>query len=68
LKAMSIGHRDVMIQLVHEYQSLNDAHIEYRHCPTALDFSRIVKSNRPVVFTGIFLQVADEIPFRIGPR
>lgn len=48
---MSITHRDVMIQLIREYQSLNDTGVDYRSSPTALEFSRIVRSNRPVVFT-----------------
>src|ERR1700738_3359926 len=47
---MSVG-QNVMIQLIREYQELNDGHIEYRNSPpTALEFSRIVRSNRPVVF------------------
>lgn len=48
---MSINHRDVILQLVREYQSFNLSQIEYRDSPpTALEFSRILRSNRPVVF------------------
>lgn len=48
---MSITHRDVMLQLIREYQSLNNPQIECRDSPpSALEFSRILMSNRPVVF------------------
>jgi hypothetical protein len=48
---MSIDHRDVMLQLIREYQSFNLSQIEYRDSPpTALEFSRVLRSNRPVVF------------------
>jgi hypothetical protein len=56
---MSITHRDVMIQLIREYQSLNDTSVDYRSSPTALEFSRIVRSNRPVVFTSTSFEFVD---------
>jgi len=53
---MSVGHRDVMLQLIREYQSLNSPHVEYRDSsPTPLEFSRILRSNRPVVFKSSIL-------------
>jgi jumonji domain-containing protein 7 len=45
-----MSYRQVTTRLVREYQELNDSQVEYRDKPTALDFSRIVRSNRPVVF------------------
>jgi hypothetical protein len=51
--SMSPSHYDVMLNLVREYQSLNGVQVEYRDSPpTALEFLRIVHSNRPVVFKG----------------
>lgn len=51
---MSIDHRDVILQLIRDYQSLNSAQVEYRDSsPTALQFSRILRSNRPIVFRGL---------------
>jgi hypothetical protein len=48
---MTSGHQDVILQLIREYQALNASEIEYRNSsPTPLEFSRIVRSNRPVVF------------------
>lgn len=50
---MRSSHYDVILSLVREYQSLNGIQIEYRDFPpTALEFSRILRSNRPVVFKG----------------
>ena len=65
---MSIVHRDVILQLIREYQALNAPNIEYRNsAPTALEFSRILNSNRPVVFksAGPFRTVAYRCRFNI---
>jgi len=48
---MSIGHQDVVKQLIREYQSLNGIDVQvFNTPPTPLEFARIVKANRPVVF------------------
>jgi hypothetical protein len=48
---MSITYCNVILQLIREYQALNAPSVEYRNSPpTALEFSRILNSNRPVVF------------------
>jgi hypothetical protein len=63
---MSIAHRDVILQLIREYQALNTPNIEYRNSsPAALEFSRILNSNRPVVFKSAdpFLIVAHRSRF-----
>jgi len=51
LLAMPVGHVDVMLQLIRDYQSLNSPIVEsFDQSPTSLEFSRILRSNRPVVF------------------
>jgi hypothetical protein len=47
---MTVSHQDVALQLIRDYQSFNSHSIEC--CivpPTALEFSRYVRSNRPIV-------------------
>jgi peptidyl-lysine (3S)-dioxygenase / protease len=52
---MSITHKDVLLQLIREYQSFHGDHVEYLSSPpTALEFSRIVSRNRPVVIRSTF--------------
>jgi len=43
-----------MLQLIRDYRSFNSPHVEYRESPTALEFSRLLQSNRPVIFTSAF--------------
>ena len=48
---MSISHKDVILQLMRDYQSFHALDVEHLNSPpTALEFSRIVARNRPVVF------------------
>jgi hypothetical protein len=50
---MPVDHRDVIIQLIREYQSLGLSQVEYFDGPpSALQFSRILRANRPVIFKG----------------
>ena len=51
---MSIHYRDIIFHLIREYRSLNSSEIEYREgTPSALEFARIVRTNRPLVFRGL---------------
>jgi hypothetical protein len=58
---MSASHQDVLLQLIRDYQSFNSHEIEYRNVPpSAVEFSRFVRSNRPVVFKSMpFLSLFD---------
>jgi len=50
-RRMSINHKDVILQLIRDYQSFHTLDVEHLNSPpTALEFSRIVARNRPVVF------------------
>jgi hypothetical protein len=57
---MSITHKDVLLQLIREYQSFHGDQVEYLSAPpTALEFSRIVSRNRPVVIRSTSLRILD---------
>ena len=47
----AICHAELLKHLYQEYRSLNPPDVEYRNgTPSPLEFARIVRSNRPVVF------------------
>ena len=61
---MSVQHKDAIVQLIREYQSFHTLEVEHLNsAPTALEFSRIVARNRPVVFDSYTL---DRIPSLTG--
>jgi hypothetical protein len=66
-------HADIIRHLIREYQAFNGIEIGYRDDPpTALEFSRIVYSNRPVILRSIIPPLPPranlKMPYRIGPR
>jgi hypothetical protein len=57
--SMSASHQDILLQLIRDYQSFNSPEIEYRNVsPSAVEFSRFVRSNRSVVFRSMAVFVA----------